>query len=108
MLKRKQSEPANKRQFLPMSSRVFALVSALAISPASVMAQQTADGDAVVEYAWTRGANQGRASAVYFTVRNTGSEPLRLIDVRTVPGLHRYAAQDRGRLQGHCQNERCS
>tara|TARA_R110002110_G_scaffold289848_1_gene504179 strand:- start:614 stop:724 length:111 start_codon:yes stop_codon:yes gene_type:complete len=31
MLKRKQSEPANKRQFLPMSARVFALISALVL-----------------------------------------------------------------------------
>lgn len=100
MLKRKQSEPANKRQFLPMPARVFALVSVLAISPASVMAQQTADGDAMVEYAWTRVANQGRASAVYFTVRNTGSEPLRLIDVRTdlasIVTLHKTEVDSKG------------
>jgi len=100
MLKPKQSKPVNKRQFLSMSAGVFALVSALAISPASVMAQQTADGDAVVEHAWARAADQGRASAVYFTVRNPGSEPLRLIDVRTdlasIVTLHKTGLNSKG------------
>ena len=39
--------------------------------------------DVVVENAWARAAGQGGTGAAYFSIRNTGSEPLRLIDVRT-------------------------
>lgn len=61
----------------------IALVAALLISPAHAMAQQTADGDAVVENAWALAAEQGGVGVAYFSVRNTTPEPLRLINART-------------------------
>lgn len=59
------------------------LTAVLLLSPISTTAQQTVDGDALVERAWARAARKGGTGAAYFTVRNTGTEKLRLIDVRT-------------------------
>ena len=70
------------KTFLQLSYRI-AMIAAVLLSPALALAQQTADGDAVVESAWARAAAQGRAGAAYFSIRNTGTETLRLIDVRT-------------------------
>lgn len=79
----KQTKSMNMTGALSKSGRAIVLIAALLLSPSFAMAQQTADGDAVVEGAWARAAGQGRASAAYFTIRNTTSEPLRLIDVRS-------------------------
>lgn len=81
MQMRKQTRPVRKPFFLQLGR--IALILAMLISPTIASAQQTADGDAVVENAWARAARQGGAGAAYFSIRNTGSEPLRLIDVRT-------------------------
>lgn len=59
------------------------MAAALLSSPAIATAQQTADGDALVERAWARAARKGGTGAIYFTVLNTGAGTLRLIDART-------------------------
>jgi periplasmic copper chaperone A len=100
MLTRKQTRTINNTRPLLISGRVFVLIAALLFSPAFATAQQTVDGNAMVENAWARAAGQGRASAAYFTVRNMGSEPLRLIDVRTdlasIVTLHKTEVDSKG------------
>lgn len=94
----KQTRAVSKT-FLSKLGRV-ALIVTILISPAFVTAQQTADGDAVVEGAWARAATQGGAGAAYFSIRNTGSKPLRLIDVRTdlasIVTLHKTEVDTKG------------
>lgn len=58
-------------------------IAALSLSPMPGLAQRTADGDALFENAWARAARKGGTGAAYFTIRNTGTEKLRLTDVRT-------------------------
>lgn len=77
-----------------------ALVATLLIPPAHATAQQTADGDAVVENAWAPAAEQGGVGTAYFSVRNTTPEPLRLIDARTdlasIVALHKTEVDTKG------------
>ena len=66
-----------------MEIRRAILIAALSLLPMTAQAQRTVHGDAVVEDAWARAAREGGTGAAYFTVRNTGTDRLRLTDVRT-------------------------
>lgn len=77
-----------------------AIVLTVLLAPATGISQETEDGDAVVENAWAPAAQAGGTGTAYFTIRNIGSEPLRIIDVRSdhanIVTLHKTAVDSKG------------
>ena len=68
----------------PYALRTALIAAAFALSPPALAQDRSADGDLVVEDAWAR-ATPGTAApgAAYFTLRNLGDAPGRLIDIRS-------------------------
>ena len=64
--------------------RAALIATALLSSPPALAQDRSADGGLVVEDAWAR-ATPGTAApgAAYFTLRNLGDAPVRLIDIRS-------------------------
>ncbi|MCR0982649.1 copper chaperone PCu(A)C [Roseomonas populi] len=59
--------------------RRAAIAAALALAPALVAAQQPPPGGVAVEQPWMRAAIQGGTGGAFLTLRNTGSQPDRLV-----------------------------
>ena len=68
----------------PHALRAALIAAAFALAPPALAQDRSADGDLVVEDAWAR-ATPGTAApgGAYFTVRNLGDAPVRLIDIRS-------------------------